>query len=66
MNKFVPLVPQPQTTANNVYVSTMPDFSLFGDSSTNVGDYFFQAFNAQGAITSLPIGSFNTNKITTV
>ncbi|MDR0281916.1 MAG: hypothetical protein LBI53_00935 [Candidatus Peribacteria bacterium] len=44
----------------------MPDFSLFGNSATNVGNYFFQAFNAQGAITDLPEGSFNTENITTV
>ena len=36
----------------------MPDLSLFGTSPTNVGNGFFNLFNFNGALTSLPEGSF--------
>jgi len=58
-----PLVPNTLTTANNVYVSVMPDLSWFGTSETDVGAGFFQNFNNTGALTSLPSGSFNTSHI---
>ncbi|MDR0859435.1 MAG: PKD domain-containing protein [Candidatus Peribacteria bacterium] len=62
----IPLIPTTGTTSSNVYVSSMPPMSLFGDSETSVGDYFFQAFNRDGSLTSLPVGSFDTSNITTV
>ena len=65
-NGVGPLVPKAGTTASNVYVSYMPDFSLFGDSATNVGNYFFHSFNGNGALTALSTGSFDTSNITTV
>jgi hypothetical protein len=44
----------------------MPDFSLFGDNPINVGNFFFQSFNANGALTNIPEGSFDTSNIITV
>jgi surface protein len=63
----IPLVPQSGTTADNIYISSMPALSdYFGMSATNVGDYFFRRFNGNGALTSLPVGSFDTSEITAV
>ena len=64
---YKPLVPTAGTTANNIYLSTMPSLAdYFGASATNPGNYFFYYFNTNGVLTSLPVGSFDTSNITTV
>lgn len=43
----------------------MPSLAeYFGESAENPGDNFFQFFNYNGALTSLPVESFDTSKIT--
>ncbi len=43
----------------------MPSLAeYFGESAENPGDNFFQFFNFNGALTSLPVESFDTSKIT--
>ena len=49
-------------------VLSMPPMNAFttNSSGTEAGDGFFASFNAYGAITSFPAGSFDTSKITKV
>jgi len=44
----------------------MGDFARFMESPTQVGDNFFRAFNHEGALTSVPEGSFDLSSVTTV
>ena len=55
---------------NNVeaVIDSMPAMNAFTTDSTGetAGDNFFLNFNRYGALTSLPAGSFDTSKITTI
>ena len=43
---YKPLVPKAGTTANNIYLSSMPSLAdYFGTSATSPGDNFFRSFN---------------------
>ncbi|GHU13463.1 hypothetical protein FACS1894161_3450 [Spirochaetia bacterium] len=50
------------------HISKMPSMDYFtvDPEGTIAGDYFFQSFNYNGQLTQLPVGSFDTSKITTV
>ncbi|GHU12523.1 hypothetical protein FACS1894161_0940 [Spirochaetia bacterium] len=50
------------------HISKMPsmDFFTVDPEGTTAGDYFFICFNYRGSLTSFPVGSFDTSKITTV
>ena len=62
-----PLVPSNWTTMTWVGIIYMPSLAdWFGDSATNVGNYFFSQFNSYWAIASLPEWSFDTSNITKV
>ena len=66
-NVTKPLVPKNGTTATNVKITYMPSLAdWFGDNATNPGYYFFERFNENWAIESLPDGSFDTSNIETV
>jgi surface protein len=55
-----------QTTASSVAVSYLPPMTAFLINATTAPDYFFAHFNYWGALTSLPVDSFDTSNITTV
>jgi hypothetical protein len=59
------LVPTADTTVDNVEVSYMPAMGYFMTDATTAPNHFFFDFNYQGALTSLPEGSFDTSNITT-
>jgi surface protein len=66
-NAFSTLV-YPDKSDGNVSLTSIPSMDKFteDEAGTTVGDNFFAFFNYDGAITSLPSGSFDTSKITNV
>ncbi|MDR3315255.1 MAG: YDG domain-containing protein, partial [Coriobacteriales bacterium] len=61
---FAVLVPAFDTTADSVRVSYMPPMTVFMSDASTAPANFFAHFNDQGALTSLPAGSFDTSNIT--
>ncbi len=62
-----PLIPKKWTNTTNIKIISMPSLAeWFGESKEKPGDYFFEEFNYDWAITELPEGSFDTSNIETV
>jgi hypothetical protein len=60
------LVPASSTTVGIVRVSQMPAMRFFMTSDDTAGNHFFSDFNSSGAISSFPVGSFDTSAIKVV
>jgi hypothetical protein len=61
---YLPLISKPGTTAASVSVSYMPPMERFQPNASSAPDYFFTYFNSDGALSSLPAGSFDISSIT--
>ncbi|MCL2808259.1 MAG: InlB B-repeat-containing protein [Coriobacteriia bacterium] len=61
-------ISSPFTSGVKAALTAMPTMSAFTTTSagTIAGDYFFNNFNYEGSLASLPAGSFKTSKITTL
>ncbi|MDR1432525.1 MAG: YDG domain-containing protein [Propionibacteriaceae bacterium] len=62
--EFETLVRSSDTTAANVAVSAFPKLRAFQPEAGVAEDNFFYRFNGDGALASLPAGSFDTSEIT--
>ncbi len=60
------LIPSSKTTVTDIEMMYLPELeTYFGDSSKQIGNFFFSAFNKKGAIEKLPKGAFDTSYIKT-
>ena len=60
------LIPSSKTTATEIKLVYLPNLEkYFGDSSKQIGSFFFAAFNKKGAIEELPKSAFDTSYIKT-